>query len=74
MTELTELIQRGTAWLREWSGPLPWPPGERHLATAHPAQEVLDFYLGQCAPSDEALGPFRPAPALTAAQAAYGAA
>jgi len=50
--------------------PLPWPPGEDDspggpLATAHPAQAVLDFYRGQCAASDEALArtPLTAAPA-----------
>lgn len=38
--------------------PLPWPPDDatgNPLATAHPVQEVLDFYRRQCAASDEAL-------------------
>ena len=60
MTELTELIQRGTAWLRAWSGPLPWPPGERHLTTTHPAQEVLDFYLGAVRPLRRSTWPVPP--------------
>ncbi len=50
--------------------PLPWPPGEDDsqggpFVTAHPAQEVLDFYRRQCAASDEALA----RTALTAAPA-----
>ncbi|HZR50739.1 MAG TPA: DUF664 domain-containing protein [Streptosporangiaceae bacterium] len=38
------------------ASPLPWPPNESGpFVTAHPLDEVLDFYRNQCAISDENL-------------------